>query len=200
MSNTKTTSLLTLIIIILAGLSFYFFHKQQNMKDKVTDYSVEIQDKNDQISKLKNENTELSKKYQTIFTEKNGSANDNLLDSVNEFFKSIYDYNSSNENDSVKNRRDKALQFSTDAALETVLPKNAENTTPSVTTISTLKDCKVYIESTNSDSIGALVLTQFSTQIGSATPTVNQYMYKIVFDATTNKIDSIENIGETASN
>ena len=139
---------------------------------------------------------QLSQQVDTLYTEKNGTANDDLTTAAKELFSTVFDYSTEREEDNVKARKDKALKLGTEKAVDGLFPKDAASSTPSVKTTSRLKgDPEVYLMPSNDKQLTALVVVHYAVSIAGSEDQPGTFMYKVKFDSTENQFISVENAG-----
>lgn len=139
---------------------------------------------------------QLAQQVDTLYTEKNGTANDSLTTATKELFSTVFDYCTEREEDNVKARKDKALKLGTKKAVEGLFPKDAASSKPSVKTTSHLKgDPEVYLMPSNDKQLIALVVVHYAVSIAGSEDQPGTFMYKVKFDSTENQFTSVENAG-----
>ncbi|MEI5995627.1 hypothetical protein [Candidatus Enterococcus mansonii] len=193
-----TLTVLTMILLVISGLVAYMYLSEfsENDSKKIE----KLQKENKQLKKKESEVAELtdqlSQQVDTLYTEKNGTANDDLTTAAKELFSTVFDYCTEREEDNVKARKDKALELGTKKAVDGLFPKDAASSNPSVKTTSHLKgDPEVYLMPSNDKQLTALVVVHYAVSIAGSEDQPGTFMYKVKFDSTENQFTSVENAG-----
>ncbi|MGL9757233.1 hypothetical protein [Enterococcus sp. DIV2324] len=191
--------LIAIIVLTVFGMVFsYYYLPRSSQKDTK---KIEALQKENQLLKQKESdvvetNQQLTDQLDTLNTEKNGTANDALTDSARDLFSTAFDYCTERKEDSVKNRKEKALKIATEKAVDGLFPKDAASGNPSVKTTSRLKgDPEVYLMPSNDKQLTALVIVHYAVSIADSEDQTGSFMYKVKYDSTENRFTSIENAG-----
>ncbi|MCT1228127.1 hypothetical protein EFM07_12250 [Lactococcus lactis] len=154
-----------------------------------------IGDKDQKISTLTKQNKALDSKYNELYKQKNDNANEQLLKATNVVFSSLFDYDTTK--DSIKDRREKASKFTTEEALETVLPKEATTYNASVKSVSKIKGKpQVYFEPSSDKKQKVLVIIDNEIVIDNNYPTEAKWQYEATFDTDKNVFVELKMLGE----
>jgi len=154
-----------------------------------------IGDKDQKISTLTKQNKALDSKYNELYKQKNDNANEQLLKATNGVFSSLFDYDTTK--DSIKDRREKASKFTTEEALETVLPKEATTYNASVKSVSKIKGKpQVYFEPSSDKKQKVLVIIDNEIVIDNNYPTEAKWQYEATFDTDKNVFVELKVLGE----
>ena len=153
-----------------------------------------IGDKDQKISTLTKQNKALDNKYNELYEQKNGNANEQLVLATKGVFSSIFNYDTTK--DSIKDRREKARKFTTEEALETIFPKEATSYNASVQTISKLKgEPQIFYAPTNDKKQQVLIIVDNAITIAGSDPQEATFMYRAEFDPVKNQFVSLKNAG-----
>ena len=193
----KWSKFLVVPLIILASATLFFFNQSQEKEQKNEKQKEELVSYQGEIKALKTDLSNAKSSYQSLYEEKNGTANDALLTATKDTFSLVFDYDTSEEKDSVMNRKRAAEAYTSNNALSTLFPENADEITPSVTTKSALEnDPEVYVMSSNDSEVKALVLITYSISIAGSEKQLGHMMYQITFNPLENQLTDIKNMGE----
>lgn len=187
-------------ILLMSSTLFLMFssindnrEKDQNLKD-LQQENVSLKSN---VAKLSTKYNQLTEQYNSLNKEKNGSANESLLTTTNELFKTVYSYDTQKDSDSVAARKEKAKPYANTSTLDALFSKDPDKLTSTVTTVSKLEgEPEVYRMSSDEKSLTALVLINYSLTIAGSEKHDGKFMYKVVFDPTLKQITDVENIGE----
>lgn len=129
---------------------------------------------------LYQEAEELESRYKAkaLYQEKNGTAEEGLLGSVQTLFEQLYQYDTGNPNYGVGERRKAAQAVASASVLSQLFP---EDVRPSVQTLSKLDAVETYIRSSDKERVEALVLVRFSTSIAGSQEIKGSYLYKVSY-------------------
>lgn len=153
-----------------------------------------IGDKDQKISTLTKQNKTLDSKYNELYEQKNGNANQQLVLATNGVFSSLFDYDT--KKISIADRREKASQFTTDEALEAIFPKQKNAYNASVQTISKLKEePQIFYAPTNNKTQKVLIIVENEVTIQGSDKIGAKFMYQAEFDPLANKFVSLKNAG-----
>lgn len=153
-----------------------------------------IGDKDQKISTLTKQNKALDSKYNELYEQKNGNANQQLVLATNGVFSSLFDYDT--KKISIADRREKASQFTTDEALEAIFPKQKNAYNASVQTISKLKEQpQIFYAPTNDKTQKVLIIVENEVTIQGSDKIGAKFMYQAEFDPIANKFVSLKNAG-----
>ena len=154
-----------------------------------------IGDKDQKISTLTKQNKALDSKYNELYKQKNDNANEQLLKATNDVFSSLFDYDTTK--DSIKDRREKASKFTTEEALEAILPKEATTYNASVKSVSKIKGKpQVYFEPSSDKKQKVLVIIDNEIVIDNNYPTEAKWQYEGTFDTDKNVFVELKMLGE----
>uniref|UniRef100_UPI002FDB62C2 hypothetical protein n=1 Tax=Lactococcus formosensis TaxID=1281486 RepID=UPI002FDB62C2 len=154
-----------------------------------------IGDKDQKISTLTKQNKALDSKYNELYKQKNDNANEQLLKATNGVFSSLFDYDT--KKDSIKDRREKASKFTTEEALEAILPKEATTYNASVKSVSKIKGKpQVYFEPSSDKKQKVLVIIDNEIVIDNNYPTEAKWQYEATFDTDKNVFVELKMLGE----
>ena len=162
---------------------------------RYVDSANKITDKKDQeIATLTKQNKTLDSKYNELYEQKNGNANQQLVLATNGVFSSLFDYDT--KKISIADRREKASQFTTNEALEAIFPKQKNAYNASVQTISKLKEQpQIFYAPTNSKTQKVLIIVENEVTIQGSDKIGAKFMYQAEFDPIANKFVSLKNAG-----
>lgn len=183
-------------LIVLSSLFLLVNSNQEKAKkiESLRQENIELKNNNE---KLTTEYDHLSAEYDSLNKEKNGSANESLLDVTNNLFSCVYNYDTDKKTNSISARKDKAKQYANDVTLDKLFSKNTDQLTTTVTTTSQLEGKpEVYRMSSDDEKLTALVLVKYSLSIADSNKQEGNFMYKIVFDPKLKKVIDLNNIGE----
>lgn len=153
-----------------------------------------IGEKDQKISTLTKQNKELDNKYNELYEQKNGNANEQLVLATKGVFSSIFNYDT--KKDTIKDRREKARKFTTEEALETIFPKEATSYNASVQTVSKLKgEPQIFYAPTNDKKQKVLIVVDNAITIAGSDPQEATFMYRAEFDPVKNQFVSLKNAG-----
>ena len=162
---------------------------------RYVDSANKATDKKDQeIATLTKQNKALDSKYNDLYEQKNGNANQQLVLATNGVFSSLFDYDT--KKISIADRREKASQFTTNEALEAIFPKQKNAYNASVQTISKLKEQpQIFYAPTNSKTQKVLIIVENEVTIQGSDKIGAKFMYQAEFDPIANKFVSLKNAG-----
>ncbi|EGO5177402.1 MULTISPECIES: hypothetical protein [Lactobacillales] len=162
---------------------------------RYVDSANKATDKKDQeIATLTKQNKALDSKYNELYEQKNGNANQQLVLATNGVFSSLFDYDT--KKISIADRREKASQFTTDEALEAIFPKQKNAYNASVQTISKLKEQpQIFYAPTNDKTQKVLIIVENEVTIQGSDKIGAKFMYQAEFDPIANKFVSLKNAG-----
>ncbi|MBS4464912.1 MULTISPECIES: hypothetical protein [Lactobacillales] len=162
---------------------------------RYVDSANKTTDKKDQeIATLTKQNKTLDSKYNELYEQKNGNANQQLVLATNGVFSSLFDYDT--KKISIADRREKASQFTTNEALEAIFPKQKNAYNASVQTISKLKEQpQIFYAPTNSKTQKVLIIVENEVTIQGSDKIGAKFMYQAEFDPIANKFVSLKNAG-----
>lgn len=153
-----------------------------------------IGEKDQKISTLTKQNKELDNKYNELYEQKNGNANQQLVLATKGVFSSIFNYDT--KKDTITDRREKARKFTTEEALETIFPKEATSYNASVQTVSKLKgEPQIFYAPTNDKKQKVLIVVDNAITIAGSDPQEATFMYRAEFDPVKNQFVSLKNAG-----
>ncbi len=176
------------VVYILCVVLAVFFVRYVDSTNKTVDK------KDQEIATLTKKNKELDNKYNELYEEKNGNANEQLVIATKGVFSSIFNYDT--KKDTIKDRREKASQFTTDEALESIFPKEATSYNASVQTVSKLKgDPQIFYAPTNDKKQKVLIIVDNAITIAGSDPQEATFMYRAEFDPVKNQFVSLKNAG-----
>lgn len=185
----------TMVLLLVAIISFY--SSNQKLKEKNNRLETKIETLTQDESSIKKEYRQLWDNYETLYTEKNGTANEALLTTTAELFSTVFNYRSEKEEDSVKARKERAAQYATNQALNGLFPKNSEDIVATVATVSKMgKEPEVFVMSSDEKALKALVVIDYSVSIAGSEAQKGTFMYKISFDPERNQVTQVKNLGE----
>lgn len=174
-----------IISICSIGILLYVTHQTK----------LSVQDRDLKITALTKQNKALDSKYSELYEQKNGNANKQLVLATNGLFSSLLEYNT--KQDTIKSRREKALKFASDKALETVLPKEATTYNASVQSVSKIKGKpQIYFEPSNAKKQKVLVIIDNEIVIDNNYPTEAKWQYEATFDTDKNAFIELKMLGE----
>lgn len=188
-------------IMLLFGAVFFVFafawnKDRQKNENKISTLETTISQQKQEKNELTGEIDRLTKEYDSLYKEKNGLANDRLLIATNKLFSAVSEYDTSKEQDSILERKNRAAEVADATALEGIFPKDADKGAATVTTISKLeKTPEVYLLSSDDKEVRALVWTDYSISIADSEKQKGTNLYKVTFNQLTQKFVSIENLG-----
>lgn len=162
---------------------------------RYVDSANKTTDKKDQeIATLTKQNKTLDSKYNELYEQKNGNANQQLVLATNGVFSSLFDYDT--KKISIADRREKASQFTTNEALEAIFPKQKNAYNASVQTISKLKEQpQIFYAPTNSKTQKVLIIVENEVTIQGSDKIGAKFMYQAEFDPVKNQFVSLKNAG-----
>lgn len=162
---------------------------------RYVDSANKATDKKDQeIATLTKQNKALDSKYNELYEQKNGNANQQLVLATNGVFSSLFDYDT--KKISIADRREKASQFTTNEALEAIFPKQKNAYNASVQTISKLKEQpQIFYAPTNDKTQKVLIIVENEVTIQGSDKIGAKFMYQAEFDPIANKFLSLKNAG-----
>lgn len=194
----KWTTILLVGLILLSNL--FWYTECQKDQEKIDSLQTELTKVKGESLHLENVSKKLSSDYDQLYKEKNGQAKENLLAAANELFSYTSDYDTRKKEDSIANRKKKAEKLTTDAALETLFPKDADKGVSTITSVSKIEGHggkpEVYLMSSDEKEVKALVLVQYSISIAGSDKIEGSTMYKTTFDSRTQQFTEIKNLGE----
>ncbi|HCR4110298.1 TPA: hypothetical protein OOF76_003360, partial [Enterococcus faecalis] len=103
-----------------------------------------LEEKNGQLN-------DLSRKIEQLLDEKEDPVNEPLTKAVNALFSLVFDYDSSNKEQTVAKRKEKATVYATEQGLSGVFPRDADKVVPSVVTVSQLDKAPEIYRTTQKD-------------------------------------------------
>lgn len=170
----------------------------KTQKESNTVIESKLQKSKESLASTKNDLDVLSQRYQTLYKEKNGSANDKLIKASHELFKTIYNYDTSTAKGTVHKRKEEASKLCSEDVLDSLFPNDAQDTVPSIDLISSLSgEPGVYMKSSNSNILQAIILVKNSVKIADVeSDQSGSYLYKVTYDQFKNQFTSIERLGE----
>lgn len=191
------SELLLLTTLLFLGASIFFYQQQQKQREENQEISQSLQLKKEEAAKLEKNLSTVSTRYQSLYKEKNGTANEKLITAVGSLFQLVYTYDTSKSVDDVKERKQTAGAYAEAEPLDVLFGKDTDSLKPSVVSVSQLtKEPEIFLKSSDSNELMALVVVKFALSIGGETAQEGQYMYKIRFDQFSEKVTMIENMGE----
>ncbi|MDQ6112741.1 hypothetical protein [Enterococcus gallinarum] len=184
-------------LILLLGTCLFLLFQNVSLRGQVKEYQADTQLLHQSEANLKQDIETLSNKYDELYKEKNGTANKELIMAVKILFASIYDYDTSKADGDIIVRKDKAKEGATDKVVEYLFPEDSSKTTTTVDSVSRqTKDPEVYLMSSDSRQLQALVVVDYEVSIAGSNNLTGHYMYKVTYNNELKKINSIENVGE----
>lgn len=142
---------------------------------------------------------DLSRKIEQLLDEKEDPVNEPLTKAVNALFSLLFDYDSSNKEQTVAKRKEKATVYATEQGLSGVFPRDADKVVPSVVTVSQLDKAPEIYRTTQKDTgkeKTALVRLEYSVRIAGSQTQRGNFIYKVTFNEESKKFTTIENLGE----
>ncbi|MGX2947079.1 hypothetical protein [Enterococcus alishanensis] len=196
----KKLSTVQLVGILLIGaiiwLSVSLYNQQKKLSVTTEKYQVEVKNLKDKNTEATNRVSELSEQYDRLYAEKNGTANEQLLSASKKLFSAVYNYDTSDEKQSVASRKNEASAITSEGALEALFPKDADTIAYSVTTVSTLdSNPECYLMSSDDSNLKALVVIKNTISIADSENLSDSYIYRVVFDTTRNQFVEITSLG-----
>ena len=186
-----------LIAVFLLAALFSIVNDNREKAQSIKELRQQNTSLKNNEGKLSAKYTHLSEQYNSLNKEKNGSANEALLDTTNKLFNTVYSYDTSKRSDSVAARKTKAEPYANTTTLDALFSKDADKLTPSVTTVSELEgQPDVYRMSSDENDLTAMVLVNYSLSIAGSEKQEGKFLYKIVFDPAVKQVTEIKNIGE----
>lgn len=197
--QTNATKYLCIIFFILLLVAGFLLHmEQQKLQSTNQKLRTELIEKDKRCKTLTEDIARVSTRYNVLYKEKNGTANAKLIEATNRLFSAVYNYDTSKKIDSVKSRKERGQKIATAQALESLFPKDSDETTPSVTNVSKLEqEPEIYMKSSDSNQLCALVLVHYSYTIAGSEKTTGSYLYQVTYDQFAGKFTSIKNVAET---
>ncbi|EKZ0227679.1 hypothetical protein ACK4B4_14215, partial [Enterococcus faecalis] len=129
---------IVLLLVLLTTLGGGYFNEKKenaqikNQKEKEQQVLKKtLEEKNGQLN-------DLSRKIEQLLDEKEDPVNEPLTKAVNALFSLLFDYDSSNKEQTVAKRKEKATVYATEQGLSGVFPRDADKVVPSVVTVSQL--------------------------------------------------------------
>lgn len=197
MNGTNKIIAFASLLLILTAVFWVYSDKQKSNHKIETLESQLVEKKSEQDSQNKNMDR-LSKRYNDLYKQKNGTAKEDLLKASNELFSKVYDYDTGRKEDNIKSRKDAAAKIADGTALNDLFPSNADEVTPSVTTVSRLSgEPEVYMKSSDSNQLSALVLVNYENLIAGSEPFKGSYLYKVEYNQFQQKFTSVKSVTET---
>ncbi|MGM0285753.1 MULTISPECIES: hypothetical protein [unclassified Enterococcus] len=184
-------------LILLMSTCLFLWFQNISLKSKVEEYQANIQTLQQSENNLKQDVEALTNEYDKLYKEKNGTAQEELIMAVKVLFASIFDYDTSKADGNIIVRKDKAKEAATDKVIEYLFPEESSKTPTTVDSVSRqTKDPEVYLMSSDSRQLQALVVVNYEVSIAGSESIAGNYMYKITYNNEIQKINSIENVGE----
>lgn len=184
-------------LVLLTGASLFLWFQNVNLKSEVKEYRSEVQLLQQSEANLKQDMEALTNDYDELYKEKSGTENEALIMAVKILFASVYDYDTSKADGNIIVRRDKAKEGATDKVVDSFFPEDSSETTTTVDTVSRLtQDPEVYLMSSDSRKLQALVVVDYEISIAGSNDLSGHYMYKVTYSNDVERIDAVENIGE----
>lgn len=192
----KSVASLLATSILFIGTTIYFLYQTQTKTAQLTSLKASQRSLEKEYRNQTKDLKRLTERYEDLYAAKEGTAQAKLIEASEGVFENVYNVDTSKEEDSVAKRRERALAFSTESGLESLLPSSAEGTRPSVTSVSRLTEIQVFIKSSNSNHIVALVLVDYSISISGSETMTSSLLYQVNFDQFDNKLTKISTIGQ----
>lgn len=184
-------------LIVLMGTSLFFGFQNASMKAQINDLKSEIQLLTQSEANLKLDMESLNNEYDKLYSEKNGTAHEELIMATKILFASIYDYDTSKPDGNVIVRKDKAKEAATEKVVEKLFPEDSSKTTTTVDSVSRqTRDPEVYLMSSDSRQLQALISVEYEVSIAGSNSLSGQYLYKVTYNNEMKLINSIENVGQ----
>lgn len=190
---------IVLLLVLLTTLGGGYFNEKKenaqikNQKEKEQQVLKKtLEEKNGQLN-------DLSRKIEQLLDEKEDPVNEPLTKAVNALFSLLFDYDSSNKEQTVAKRKDKATVYATEQGLSGVFPRDADKVVPSVVTVSQLDKAPEIYRTTQKDTgkeKTALVRLEYSVRIAGSQTQRGNFIYKVTFNEESKKFTTIENLGE----
>ena len=194
LSLTQLVSGLLLGVILLLGTSLY--NQQQKRDNEEKQYRTEIKKLTEKNDSANERIKQLSDQFDKLYAEKKGTENKSLLTATEKLFSAVYDYDTSDQKQSVFHRKNEASKVANDSALEALFPKNADTITPSVTTVSRLDNApECFIMSSNDREVKALIVVKNTIKIADGEQLTDSYIYRVIYDASRNQFVEIVSLG-----
>lgn len=188
--------ILTVVSIILAGVTYKIYTDKQSLQTENQKLEKKLKENNEAAIKVQDNLDRLSERYDSLYKEKNGTAHEKLLQATTSTFKAIYEYDTMQEESSVKNRKASLEDKATREVIESIFPADADKGTPSVTVKSKLKnEPEVYIQSSDKNEITALALVEYTIVIEGSEDQNGSFLYKVKYDQFSDKITLMKNLG-----
>lgn len=185
--------------MLLISNTFWFLDHKKEQKRNETIQSELTKFKGESI-RLENEVSQLTGDYDQLYKEKNGQANEKLLSVANELFSYLYDYDTSKKNDSIADRKKKAAKLTTESALNTLFPRDADQGAYTVTSVSKIEGNEgkpeVYLMSSDDKEIQALILVTYSVSIAGSEKIDGSNMFKAKFNPKNQEFIEMKNLGQ----
>lgn len=195
----KRGLIILLVSLLLLSNLFWYMDRQKEQK-KMAVLQTELTKVKGESLNLENESEKLSSDYDQLYKEKNGQAKKNLLEAANKLFSYTSEYDTAKKEDSIASRKKKAEKLTTNAALDTLFPKDADKGVSTITSVSKIEgnDGKpeVYLMSSDEKEVKALILVQYSVSIAGSEKIEGSTMYKTTFDPRIQQFTEIKNLGE----
>lgn len=192
-------SILTLLITTLGflGTSSYLFIQNNHNKELAAKSETELKSQKEKNTSTEDDLETITKRYQDLYKEKNGTANEKLTSACKTLFTAIYKYDSTSSEGTVEKRKKSVQNIADEEVVNTLFPQDAEDTVPSVDISSQLSENpKVYMQVSDSNQLEALVLVKYKVSIADSDDSSGTYLYKINYDQFRDKFSSLENLGE----
>lgn len=190
---------IVLLLVLLTTLGGGYFNEKKenaqikNQKEKEQQVLKKtLEEKNGQLN-------DLSRKIEQLLDEKEDPVNEPLTKAVNALFSLVFDYDSSNKEQTVAKRKEKATVYATEQGLSGVFPRDADKVVPSVVTVSQLDKAPEIYRATQKDTEKektALVRLEYSVRIAGSQAQRGNFIYKVTFNEESKKFTNIENLGE----
>ncbi|MDA9469894.1 hypothetical protein [Enterococcus sp. 5H] len=183
-----------LVALILMGV--WSFSLYQRQKNELLDQKETIHMYEEKQKKAEEEVAELTNQVEKLYVERNGTANEQLEIATKELFSMVYNYRTDREEDSVKERKNKARTLTSEKALNSLFPEDAETIVPSISTVSVLEGTpEIYLMPSNEKELTALIVVPYSVSIAGSEKQTGTFMYKAIFNPERNQFTQIENVG-----
>lgn len=164
-------------------------------------YKKELKEMTELVKDQPNETKETEEQPTTeiVYLTKDGKENEALEQATKELFTILYSYDS--EVETIQTRSEKAKNYTTKEAHDSLFPEDATQGTVTVQTSSTLTESpEIYLMTREDEHIHALISVSFEFSVEGSETIGSSFLYKVAFQPTTKKFVSITNLGTIPMN
>ena len=173
--------LLTLLFVGSAGMNILQANQSKEWHVQQERYEKQLSDKDSELKDTSERLSNIEKRYQKLYKEKNGATNERISRITKKIFTALYTYDTKNQ--TVQDRKEKLKGYMSEGALEQVFQNTEGGDEQTAETISKLiRDPIIYVQSADSDQLLILAEVHFEFSVAGSDKMQGHYLYQMTYD------------------